>query len=302
MLAENKGRAGVYCWTNTISGKRYVGSSANLSRRLGEYFSVPKLVKYAEIGNSIISKAILKHGHKYFQLEILCYCEADNVLLFEQYYINSLKPEYNILQVAGSPLGHKHTEETLAKMRGPKSPEHLAKLRENIAKINIDRVFSEEVRSKIAKANSNIVAVTDTATGEIKEYPSIYALSLEFGVSPASLSNYIKTGKLFRGVYNIWVKEFGSQAGRVHTKETLKAMSKSRQGVKLSEATKLVITRSQPKVQRIEVTDLSTGIKTEYESIKKAAKALNTYDGAISYNIVSKKQKPFKGRYVFKKL
>ena len=34
----------------------------------------------------------------------------------EQYYINLLKPEYNILKVAGSRLGHKHTDETRVKM------------------------------------------------------------------------------------------------------------------------------------------------------------------------------------------
>jgi group I intron endonuclease len=181
----------------------YVGSSASLARRLGEYYSSPKLVKFAEIGNSIICKALLKYGHKNFKLEILCYCEPGNVLLLEQYFINSLKPEYNILQVAGSPLGHKHSDKTLATMRGPKSPEHLAKIRENLAKINIDRVFSEELRSKISKANGNKMAVTDTATGEIKEYPSMRALALEFGVSRYSLGNYIKSGKLFRGVYKI---------------------------------------------------------------------------------------------------
>jgi len=152
ILKANKGRAGVYCWTNLINGKSYIGSSASLGRRLGEYYSTPKLVRHAEIGNSIICKALLRYGFKNFKLEILCYCEPNNVLLFEQYFINSLKPEYNILQVAGSPLGHKHNEETLEKLRGPKSPEHLAKLRENIAKINIDRVFSKELRLKISKA------------------------------------------------------------------------------------------------------------------------------------------------------
>lgn len=33
----------------------------------------------------------------------------------EQYYIDSTNPEYNILK-AGSTLGYKHTEETIAKI------------------------------------------------------------------------------------------------------------------------------------------------------------------------------------------
>ena len=38
------------------------------------------------------------------------------ILAREQYYINLFKPEYNLLQMAGYPLGYKHTEETRAKM------------------------------------------------------------------------------------------------------------------------------------------------------------------------------------------
>lgn len=45
-------------------------------------------------------------------MEILEYCEPSDVISREQYYIDLLKPDYNILQVAGSSLGYKHTEES----------------------------------------------------------------------------------------------------------------------------------------------------------------------------------------------
>jgi len=35
----------------------------------------------------------------------------------EQYYLDNLKPEYNIAEIAGSTLGYKHTPESLTKMR-----------------------------------------------------------------------------------------------------------------------------------------------------------------------------------------
>ncbi len=38
-----------------------------------------------------IYKAILKHGHSNFSLEILEYCEPSKVLEREQYYIDLLK-------------------------------------------------------------------------------------------------------------------------------------------------------------------------------------------------------------------
>jgi group I intron endonuclease len=49
-------------------------------------------------------------------LEILEYCAGDQAVSREQYYLDLLKPEYNILKTAGSLLGHKHSEEVRAKM------------------------------------------------------------------------------------------------------------------------------------------------------------------------------------------
>jgi len=187
-------------------------------------------------------------------------------------------------------------------MRAPKSPEHLAKLRENIAKINTDRVFTAALRLKIALANGNKVLVIDTVTDVTKEYHSIREAALELGTSHPTVRSYIKTGELFRGIYKIVLKEPDSQLGRTHSKESLILMGRARRGIKLSEATKLAITLAQPNAQRISVTDLISGIITEYSSIRQAAKALNCGDSTITYNLNSKKQKPYKGRYVFIKI
>ena len=49
-------------------------------------------------------------------MEILEYCKLEDLREREDYYIDSLKPEYNILQKAGSSLGYKHSEEAKIKM------------------------------------------------------------------------------------------------------------------------------------------------------------------------------------------
>jgi group I intron endonuclease len=51
-----------------------------------------------------------------FRLEILEYCPISIVLDREQFYIDKLNPEYNILKIAGSNLGYKHTEASLKLM------------------------------------------------------------------------------------------------------------------------------------------------------------------------------------------
>jgi group I intron endonuclease len=58
------------------------------------------------------------------------YCTPENTIEREQYYLTSLKPEYNILKVAGSPLGFKHSKETIAKFKNKTlTAEHLAKFK-----------------------------------------------------------------------------------------------------------------------------------------------------------------------------
>ena len=63
-------------------------------------------------GNSIIWGSLLKHGYSIFILEILEYCDTTNIIQREQYYLDNLKPEFNILTVARSSKGFKHSQKT----------------------------------------------------------------------------------------------------------------------------------------------------------------------------------------------
>jgi excinuclease UvrABC nuclease subunit len=39
IFKENKGKSGIYRWTNNITGASYVGSAVDLTRRLRDYYS-----------------------------------------------------------------------------------------------------------------------------------------------------------------------------------------------------------------------------------------------------------------------
>jgi len=107
IINENRGKPGVSRGVNLINGKSYVGSSVDIGRRLKSYYSKISLVR----DKMLINKAILKYGYINFKLEILEYCDPNDVIKREQYYIDQLKPEYNILSTAGSSLGHKYKDE-----------------------------------------------------------------------------------------------------------------------------------------------------------------------------------------------
>lgn len=115
-LKHNKNKSGIYKWINNQAGKFYIGSSVNLSKRLLFYLSYISMARHK--GRSIIYSALLKYGDKNFTLEIIEYCDPKETIAREQYYINTLGPEYNILNIAntyhGFFFGKKHTEKSLA--------------------------------------------------------------------------------------------------------------------------------------------------------------------------------------------
>jgi len=124
ILSENKGKSGIYLWTHNETGRVYVGSAIDLSKRLEFYYS-PLALKRLK---NYISRALISHGYSAFSLTILEYIDIIGlskedtrklILEREQNYINLIFSEaepntYNILKVAGSNLGFTHSDETKA--------------------------------------------------------------------------------------------------------------------------------------------------------------------------------------------
>ena len=155
-----------------------------MSVRLYTYYSLRSLVK----SNRPIDRALLKHGFSGFSFEILEYCESKESLEKEQYYLDNLKPEYNIAEIAGSTLGYKHTPESLTKMR--------------------DFVLSVEVLERKRKATVNAAAanripilVEDTKTNEKTEYISLTEAGEALGVSRAAASQAILNNRMLKKRY-----------------------------------------------------------------------------------------------------
>jgi hypothetical protein len=113
ILLNTKDKAGVYMFFNLTNGKCYIGSSVNLARRFRIHMSSVNSVKLP------LPLAINKYGPNNFVFLILQYCdrEVDIWLGLEQHYIDSYKPKYNILKLAGSSQGFKHSPETIAKLK-----------------------------------------------------------------------------------------------------------------------------------------------------------------------------------------
>ncbi len=186
ILADNRNKPGIYRWINKINGNTYIGSSVNISVRMYTYYSLRCLAK----SNRPIDRALLKYGFSKFILEILEYGDKNNVIIREQYYMDLLKPEYNIAEIAGSTLGYKHTPESLAKM--------------------IDFVLSDEVRDRKALSTTNATAarrisiIIENIETKVKhEYLSLTEAGYALGVSKASISQALINDRLIKKTYRI---------------------------------------------------------------------------------------------------
>jgi GIY-YIG catalytic domain len=96
---ENINKTGVYRLVNNINDKSFIGSSIHLSNTLSAYYSLNSLKRKVK-GSIIIHRALSKYGYSNFSLEIIEFCEAGILIEREQYYIDLLKPEYNIKVVS----------------------------------------------------------------------------------------------------------------------------------------------------------------------------------------------------------
>jgi group I intron endonuclease len=120
ILQDNQKKSGIYMFTNLINGNRYIGSSNNLSNRLINYYNINYLKRNICMR---ISLALLKYAKENFSLEIIEYCEPEQCIEREKYFIKLLSPEYNIVQdpTKNPMFGHTHSNETLIKMSDAKT-------------------------------------------------------------------------------------------------------------------------------------------------------------------------------------
>lgn len=107
--------SGIYKIENTINGKFYIGSAVDLKEREYEHFR--RLFKNNHC-NILLQNSFNKYKKESFIFEILEFCDKKDLILKEQYYIDSLNPIFNICKIAGNRLGVKHKEESKEKLRG----------------------------------------------------------------------------------------------------------------------------------------------------------------------------------------
>ena len=86
---EIKSEPGIYKLTSLLNGKCYVGKSTDVKKRIADHFK--SVVGIKSIADQAVHHAILKEGFWNWQIEIIIYCEKEQLSDLEKYYIEFFK-------------------------------------------------------------------------------------------------------------------------------------------------------------------------------------------------------------------
>lgn len=109
-------KAHIYRIRNRINNHSYIGSTFQLKTRRNRHFYELKKESHHSIH---LQNAYNKYGQENFIFEImeeLLDTTVEDTLLREQYYFDTLNPEYNICKTAGSCIGVKRSNQTKEKI------------------------------------------------------------------------------------------------------------------------------------------------------------------------------------------
>jgi len=146
-MRDKRVRSGVYQIRNIVTGGRYVGSTIHLKKR----WAIHRwMLIYGRHDNKPLQRAHDEYGLDALLFEILE--ETADLIMREQFYLDTLRPEYNRHPNAGSALGYKVSEEGRRNISAAQIGHSVGnKTRFAVAEANRRRHQSDETRRRISE-------------------------------------------------------------------------------------------------------------------------------------------------------
>ena len=263
----------------------------------------------------------------------------EQLLIRESFYLQALKPEYNILKVAGSTIGFKHSADTKELLKSL----HLGR---DLSLEHVDKI-------RIGSVNRRSIMVTNTQTDEVFTFLSQNQAAEYLNVSSSTVGKYLEANLPYKGYTFTLLSPLSNQGAEervVLEKKVANNISQtvivvnndtgdSREFYSVTEAAKILnvsrrlltehLNRSESltnddsahsilpgyhisrgavkkKVSKsavpIEVVNVETNETTVYPSITLAGEALGINQRSISSYFSQNQTLPYKNKYIFKKV
>jgi group I intron endonuclease len=226
--------AGIYKLQNTVNGKFYIGLSKNIQRRFIEHRTPRNLNR-----PSVLARAMRKYGPNAFTVEIIEECDVNLLSDREAFWINQMRPAYNMNAGGLGNRGHTVSEDVRVRLAiaarkqwdrktdaekawqishnlcGPKTPYHPSKeTRAKLRAINLGKKQSAETIAKrvaklrlIQRGNNHgnkPVAMVNPNCGTIeKVFPSVKDAARFIHRHPSTISAVLKHRRKTTGGY-LW--------------------------------------------------------------------------------------------------
>lgn len=157
----------IYCVTNSVNGKKYVGqTNMTADRRWKGHCQAAK-----RNGDHLIHRAIRKYGNTFFNVETLEECMSDELNEREMFWIASFNSNalsgghgYNMTDGGGGAKGFKHSSEMKQKrskrFTGSGNPFY-------------GKTHTQEVRELISKTNKGRPCHPNTKAGAFKKWKGV---------------------------------------------------------------------------------------------------------------------------------
>ena len=208
--------SGIYKIIDLI-GRFYVGSAVCLNKRKSVHFCELKKNKHH---NPILQSYYNKYGESSLHFEVLEFCEKENLISREQFYLDYLKPHYNVCPTAGNCLG---------RIASPKVSEVNRRVHTG-NKYNLGKKRSDEAKQKmrLAKVGRKLseehkLKIKASCTG--KKYGPM-------SDEQKKVLSEIKKGRKLSEETKRKMSE--SRKGRVFSKETRRKISKAQKEKNIS--------------------------------------------------------------------
>lgn len=151
--------SGIYQIQSKIHTEQvYIGSAVSIKDRWRWHRNDLEKNKH---DNQKLQNHYNKYGIENFIFSIVETCEKDVLIEREQYYFDTLNPWFNILKVAGRPVGHKVPQWLREKLRiintgrkdSPETTRRRSESHKGLYGVNNGRKFSEEVNRANSQRN-----------------------------------------------------------------------------------------------------------------------------------------------------